>query len=243
MILYTVPMPRKGKRAILTKQDVVRFNTYVSKSNTCWIWNGSRQSAGYGDFRTFSGQRLLAHRVAFIISGGQLSEDKPCVLHRCDTPECCNPDHLFAGSHLENTRDMINKGRSAVGDRNGSRKYPERLVRGSAHWSIAHPERVPRGMNNGAYTHPERRPWGDRNGSRLHPERVPRGDNHPSRLHPERMVRGEKHHNAKLTSEKAAQIRSIYSAGGTSLTSLGELFGVSKRTILNVVHGKIWKYA
>jgi hypothetical protein len=34
------------------------------------------------------------------------------VLHRCDEPRCCNPEHLFLGTQAENMADMHRKGRS-----------------------------------------------------------------------------------------------------------------------------------
>ena len=34
------------------------------------------------------------------------------VLHRCDTPRCCNHEHLFLGTQLENMADMARKGRA-----------------------------------------------------------------------------------------------------------------------------------
>ena len=32
-------------------------------------------------------------------------------LHRCDTPPCVRPDHLWLGTNAENTADKIAKGR------------------------------------------------------------------------------------------------------------------------------------
>ena len=55
------------------------------------------------------------------------------VCHHCDNPSCVNPEHLFLGTHKDNLQDMVKKGRSLTGDRNPSRKYPEKLVRGEIH--------------------------------------------------------------------------------------------------------------
>lgn len=37
------------------------------------------------------------------------------VMHTCDNPGCVNPDHLEQGTPLENTMDMIRKGRHKYG--------------------------------------------------------------------------------------------------------------------------------
>jgi hypothetical protein len=49
------------------------------------------------------------------------------VLHHCDNPPCCNPDHLFLGTQLDNLKDMINKGRDtkARGSKIGLSKLKE----------------------------------------------------------------------------------------------------------------------
>jgi predicted XRE-type DNA-binding protein len=48
--------------------------------------------------------------MAWEFANGPIPKGK-CVLHRCDNPSCCNPDHLFLGSHKDNTQDAIRKGR------------------------------------------------------------------------------------------------------------------------------------
>lgn len=53
---------------------------------------------------------LKAHRLAWALKNGPLPEGG-LVCHSCDNPKCCNPSHLFIGSHFENTRDMLKKGR------------------------------------------------------------------------------------------------------------------------------------
>lgn len=52
------------------------------------------------------------------------------VLHKCDTPACVEVNHLFLGTHLDNIRDMVNKGRNsaAQGTKNANAKLTEDQV-------------------------------------------------------------------------------------------------------------------
>jgi hypothetical protein len=52
------------------------------------------------------------------------------VLHSCDNPPCCNPDHLSAGTHTENMRQKSQRGRSADmrGHRNSNVKLDHVLL-------------------------------------------------------------------------------------------------------------------
>ncbi len=87
-----------------------RFWSKVEKGDGCWIWHGARGEKGYGSF-SFNGRVTPAHRVAWMLTNGPI-ENGLHILHRCDTPSCMNPSHLFQGTNTDNVHDMIAKGRN-----------------------------------------------------------------------------------------------------------------------------------
>lgn len=77
----------------------------------CWPWLGRVMTTrrGYGRL-TFKGRMVGAHRMALTLtSGGEHHGLFAC--HRCDNPICCNPKHLFWGTHDDNMADCVAKGR------------------------------------------------------------------------------------------------------------------------------------
>lgn len=80
--------------------------------DACWPWTGYTNDYGYGVLGrgSRSDGLIRAHRAAWLVTHGTLPDDV-LVLHTCDNPPCCNPAHLFLGTHADNTADMSAKGR------------------------------------------------------------------------------------------------------------------------------------
>lgn len=77
----------------------------------CVIFTGAHTPKGYGVIY-HNGRQRYAHRVMYELTRGPVPEGK-FVLHRCDVPSCINPDHLFIGTAMDNSRDMVKKGRAS----------------------------------------------------------------------------------------------------------------------------------
>lgn len=123
----------------LSPGDIQRFFEVVNKSGPipshrpdlgpCWIWTMVYAGQKYGRF-SIRGRLVSAHVVSWIITNGDNRENR-FVLHKCDVRTCVNPSHLFLGTHKENMKDMVQKGRQATGVRHMSVTHPEALRRGS----------------------------------------------------------------------------------------------------------------
>lgn len=88
-----------------------RFESkFIKKGlNECWLWMGCKNDKGYGQFRT--DRTIYSHRLSYQLYVGNIPKGL-YVLHTCDKPLCCNPQHLFLGTQKANMKDMHKKGRS-----------------------------------------------------------------------------------------------------------------------------------
>ena len=126
----TIPeLTEKNKRNFWRKVDKMNGPKMPHMETRCWQWTGAGVNSGkYGRFN-LGGKEYSPHRISFVIAGGIL-EDGMLACHKCDHPTCVNPAHLFSGTHSDNARDSMEKGRSAMGERHWLRKHPERATRG-----------------------------------------------------------------------------------------------------------------
>ena len=79
----------------------------------CWEWKAARDKDGYGRFRHMH-KIYQANIYAYLITKGPIAKGD-VVLHSCDNPPCCNPNHLSSGTHLDNMLDMVAKNRENNG--------------------------------------------------------------------------------------------------------------------------------
>jgi hypothetical protein len=93
-------------------RDEERFWSKVQVAGPldCWPWMRGKSARGYGQAK-FRGKTERSHRVAYLLDNGPIA-DRLCVCHACDNPSCCNPGHLWLGTHGDNNRDMAAKGRA-----------------------------------------------------------------------------------------------------------------------------------
>lgn len=104
---------------------IVRFFSKISikSGDECWNWNSTLTHQGYGHF-TLNGKKVMAHRLVYFIFNGVLplydeNGKEIFVLHRCDNRVCCNPSHLYIGTHQDNMRDRQERKGTVRGEQNG----------------------------------------------------------------------------------------------------------------------------
>lgn len=190
----------------------------------CWLWSAMAGGEGYGRIK-IGGARHSAHRVSWALHKGAIPSGLH-VLHRCDTPACVNPDHLFLGTDADNRADKMRKGRQARGE-------------GISHSKLSRDE-VDLIVKDGR---PNTRIAADYGVSPSTISLIKRGTvwsflprQSPHDLRRAALGIGVYVSNAKLTRGQIYAIRS----DGRSQTTIARDFGVSPSTVSRIKSGKIW---
>lgn len=79
---------------------------HCPKLGRCWVWIGSKNKAGYGQFSVL-GKQTRAHH--YLIS--EKPKSGQIAMHKCDNPPCVNPLHIRVGTQSDNMQDCKSKGR------------------------------------------------------------------------------------------------------------------------------------
>jgi hypothetical protein len=115
-------MNNPRRRGITREEFWEWFQTKLITTPTgCKEWNGCRFAQGYGVVR-MNGKNMKAHRISLEHHLGRQIREGMFVLHSCNNPPCCTPEHLREGTHQENMDDKLRSGRQSRGEANGKSK-------------------------------------------------------------------------------------------------------------------------
>lgn len=98
--------------------------TYEQRGpDECWPW--PKPIKGRYPQVTRGGRRYRANRLALEEKLGRPIRPGYVARHTCDNPVCGNPAHLLEGTPADNSRDMVERGRSQRGECNPHSKLTD----------------------------------------------------------------------------------------------------------------------
>ncbi len=101
----------------------------VVNEHGCWVWQGHKTSRGYGRI-DYGRKKHVLHRLVYALCVAEPARTHE-ICHDCpggDNPSCCNPAHLFLGTHAENMQDSERKGRNSHSAQRGEDKPQAKLT-------------------------------------------------------------------------------------------------------------------
>ena len=99
------------------KRNIVeRMERHLPRMAANECWETSYKSSNDTGHRLVNNEHNIGHsfchRVAWEMHHAQPIPEGMSVLHTCDNPRCCNPEHLYIGDHTDNMRDRTDRGRT-----------------------------------------------------------------------------------------------------------------------------------
>lgn len=102
---------RKSDAQKYTLQDIWK-QIDIKRKDECWNWLGHKDKDGYGR-ATINSKDYRSHRVVYEETYGKIIGGL-FVLHTCNNPSCCNPNHLYLGTNQDNMNQMVREKRSSI---------------------------------------------------------------------------------------------------------------------------------
>lgn len=118
--MKTASAKAKGYRQANNAKDYLLQRLSIKSYEDCWEWTKGKDKDGYGQCHcaksAIENKVTRAHQLAFVAWKGSIPEGK-IICHTCDNPSCCNPLHLYAGTHKDNVKDCVERGRHNNGSK------------------------------------------------------------------------------------------------------------------------------
>lgn len=121
---------RVGRRPETVEETHQRFWSKVTKTGTCWWWDGSKERSDYGHF-SMNSQDYIAHRIAYQFAVGSIPEGMQ-IDHTCHNRACVNPEHLRLATNKQNQENHLGAQSNSSSGVRGVTK-----ARGSNRWYVA----------------------------------------------------------------------------------------------------------
>lgn len=208
-----------------------RFWMKVIKTDGCWKWTGAKHPFGYGMIRAGGTQeKITSSRASWLVHFGDIPPGM-MVCHKCDNPECTNPEHLFLGTGTDNMEDREDKSRGIRHfDQTTCNIIHTLVTLGASIHSVARAFQVDRNVVRTAV----------KKGTMLPPV-FKRQVREPKPKSPPPIHVGEDNHKAKVTAEDVLQIRKMR-ADGVPVKEIAALFPIGKSMIYHICTRRCWTH-
>jgi len=215
----------------MTNTLKTRFWLKVVKAVGCWKWTGAKHPFGYGMIRAGgTKEKITASRASWLVHFGDIPAGM-YVCHKCDNPECTNPEHLFLGTATDNSLDKESKER-------GVRKFSQSdcdMIHTLLSLGCSK-----RAVGRAFQTHRKSIETAFKYGAML-PNPEPKPIREPKPKSPPPIMRGEENIKAKLTAADVLEIRELHSQG-LSTGEISKSFAVGKSMISHICTRRNWNH-
>lgn len=183
-----------------------------------------------------NGKGRLAHRVAYCTAHGLTLDDihGMVVRHKCDNPPCINPEHLELGTHADNMRDKVLRGRIAL--QRGEMHYRASLTRDEV-------DAIRRQYATGAFTQAQlAAAYGISQGNLANIVTGKTWAHQQSGVPVKNRRRGAGNRLAKLTEEQVREIRRRCAAREGRQQDIAAEFGIASSLVSMINTRKAWAH-